>query len=98
MLLVPGQILNNLPRQLGQRLTDRDRARRLNQPRPNGAAKTPQKLIDWESAHEPVLTCELSSGQVKAFIAAPMIMTTYPAHTQGVETVVKVTRALDSAE
>ena len=65
---------------------------------------TLKKLIEWESAHEPVLTCELSSSQVKEFIAAPMITPAYPAHTQAAESVVKkvtvgqfpVARAFDS--
>ena len=36
-----------------------------------------------------MLTCELSSSQVKEFIAAPMIIPAYPAHTQAVENVDK---------
>ena len=74
VLLVPGQVLDDLLRQLDQRLTDRGRAHRLIQPRPNEVANALKKLIEWESAHEPVLTCELSRSQVKQFIAAPMII------------------------
>ena len=87
--MVPGQVPDNPLRQLDQRLTDRDRAHRLIQPGPNEAANTLKKLIQWESAPEPVLTCELSSNQVRQFIAAPMIIPACPAHSQGVESVVK---------
>ena len=88
-LLVPGQALDNLLRQLDQRLTDRDRAHRLIQPRSNESADTLRKVIEWESAHKPMLTCELSSSPVKEYIATPMIVHAYPAHNQGVESVVK---------
>ena len=89
VLLVPGQVLDNFLWELDQRLTDRDRANRFIQQRPNEAANTLKKLIQWESTHEPVQTCELSSSQVKEFIAAPMIIPACPAHSQGVESVVK---------
>ena len=82
-------VLDNLLRQLDQTLADRDRAHRLIQPGPNGAACTLKKLIERESADEPVLTCELSSSQVRELTAAPMIIHAYPAHIQGEESVVK---------
>ena len=47
-------------------------------------------LIDWkESVTEPVLTCTLTTEQVKQFAAQPMTVPDWPSHTQSVERLVK---------
>ena len=72
----------------GRDLGDRS-FRVMRKPPLNLQATTLEELISWEGAHEPVLTCDLSSRQIRHFIATPMTVPYYPAHTQGVERVVK---------
>lgn len=57
--------------------------REVRKPKLNEAATTLEEMIDWENAHKPVLSCNLSSDKVEEFIATPMIVPVYPAHTQG---------------
>ena len=47
-------------------------------------------LIEWkEGTTEPVLTCHLTTKQVKQFVVSPMIVPDWPSHTQSVERLVK---------
>ena len=71
--------------------------REVRKPKLNEAATTLEEMIDWENAHKPVLSCNLSSDKVEEFIATPMIVPVYPAHTQGVERVVKEVTAASAA-
>ena len=71
--------------------------REMRKPLLNIQATTLADLIDWEDAKEPALTCSLRSDQLRDIITAPMSVPFYPAHTQGVERVVKeVTAAATS--
>ena len=47
------------------------------------------ELIDWNRAHEPLLTCHLSKEEVKEFVHTPMTVPYYPGHAQAIERAVK---------
>ena len=56
-----------------------------------------KNMIDWSSAHEPLLSCYLSEREVKEIKEVPMVVPYYCLHTQGIERAVKeVTEASEA--
>ena len=60
----------------------------MTKPALNLEVTTLEEFIDWQDAHEPVMSCSLNSEQLKDIIDTPMVVPYFPAHTQGVERVV----------
>ena len=55
----------------------------------NMQAATLADLINWEDAHEPVLTCDIPSDELQQFIETPMEVPSFPVHGQSIERCVK---------
>ena len=58
-------------------------------PEINPDAKNLDEMIDWSEAFEPVLTCHLTSDDVKKFVYSPMEVPDWPCHGQSIERRVK---------
>lgn len=75
----------------------------MTQPRPrklpvlNTEATTLEGLIEWNEAHEPVLTCSLSRQDIEDFKDKPMEVPYFCGHTQPIERVIKQVTAACSA-
>ena len=56
-------------------------------------AVTYPDMIDWklEKIYEPVLTTNLTRAEIKCIVNTPLVVPSYPAHTQSVERLVKQT-------
>ena len=63
------------------------RARKL--PKLNAQAKSLNTLNSWNRAHEPLLTCDLTKEELKAFKIKPMEVPYYCGHTQPIERAIK---------
>ena len=63
----------------------------------NTQATTLEKMIDWEGATEPIVTCKLTKSELLKLIGKPMEVEYFPCHTQAIERAVKEVTAAASA-
>ena len=63
----------------------------------NTQATTLEKMIDWEGATEPIVTCKLTKSELLKLIGKPMEVEYFPCHMQAIERAVKEVTAIASA-
>ena len=75
-------VRNILDMRQGRELGDMS-VRVMTKPALNLEATTLEELIDWQDAHEPVMSCSLNSEQLKDTFDTPMVVPYFPVHRQG---------------
>ena len=89
--------VNKILKMRGKEIFGKTNPRPRKLPQMNVDATNLQDLINWNRAHESLLTCNLNKEELKEFNNKPMEVPYYCGHTQGIERAIKEVTAASAA-